>query len=219
MPPTTLRLTAQGERKLQNCVNAAFQAARAGLRREVTRMRTDASQAAPSPEEEARLLSRGVIQSGRLSGITAGVPEGGRFMREGLMSMSEAIRLDPVVEGSTDFGFAGSTIVLMGTGDPTQLNRLTGFFWRTRRRGMQGPTFPFNQRLAQAYEFGGLVWIVVPRPGTRALEPEQGVLAQRMAKTVPPFAMYRRARLGRRAQAVNALRQDIRQRVQVVGRA
>jgi hypothetical protein len=172
-----------------------------------------AAKNAPAPEVEGRLLSRGVAEGGRLSGATIGTPEGGRFLRESFVSVQEAIATDPVITERT----AGpATLVVARTGNPAIINAKTGFFWRTRKRGIQGPTYPFNRAYVQALENGGAVWVVVPRQGTRGLEPEPGVLAKRMVKTLPPYQMYGRAAIEVQRESLLRLRQDYRQAVQKV---
>jgi len=212
--PVALLLTPKGRAKLAAVLSAAHAASATGLAREVRRNRGLAAANAPSPAEEARLLSTGVAAAGRLEGVTVGTDEGGRFIRgQGMTTIRDAIQIDPVVT------WAANDQVFAGTGNPAAINARTGFFWNTRRRGIQGPTFPFNHALVQAFEDGGAVWIVVPRPGTRALEPEPGVLTHRMVKTVPPYLMYARARQGQRPIAREHLKQDIRQAVRRVGLA
>jgi hypothetical protein len=203
----SLTLTAKGARKLELARERVLAAVQRGLRREVTRARAAAAAAAPSPEEEARLLSRGVTVGGNLSGQTLGTPDGGRFLREGMMPVQRAIATDAVVVETA------GPIVMAATGSSAEINAKTGFFWRTRKRGIQGPTYPFNRNYLRALEDGGAVWVVVPRPGTKALEPEPTVIARRMVKTVPPFQMYQQARIGRDAEMRSKLSQDVRQSV------
>lgn len=215
--PATLRLTADGQRKIEAAIQAATSALARGSAREVRRARQVAAANAPSPEVEARLLSRGAAEGGfgrqGPAGPNVGTPEGGRFLRESMLSVQEAIATDPVI---TERTLGPAAIVVARTGNPTIINAKTGFFWRTRKRGIQGPTYPFNRAYVQALENGGAVWVVVPRSGTKALEPEPGVLARRMVKTLPPYQMYSRAAIAVQREALLRLRQDYRQAVQKV---
>jgi len=66
------------------------------IRKEIVRLMKKvkgiAAQIAPSPTEEAKMLSAGVPVDGPKAGVEAGKPEGGRFFRDGvLMPMREAI--------------------------------------------------------------------------------------------------------------------------------
>ena len=202
--PALLVLTPKGRAKLQNVVQAVVNATREGVLMIGTAAKVQAAGFAPSEDEEARLLSRGthhgvVFQApGRLLGpgnggqgsvgSVIGTPEGGRFMRVGgEMSLREAIARDPVEIRNAGFR------IYARVGRASRINASTSFHWNTRRRGVQGPTFPFNNALVQAFEYGGAVWIVSPRPGTRALEPEPFTFVRSMTKTVPPYQMYWRA--------------------------
>lgn len=222
MPVGTLILTAKGIIKLGNFVGAVRQALQIGIAREIIDMRAVASGFAPSPGEEAELLSRGVPGSGpgqarAGAGIAAGIvgtPEGGRFIRQGVqVSLREAILTDRIMQTSSP------DRVTAGTGNPAAINQKTGFFWQTRRRGIQGPTQPFNFAYLQAVEDGGVVWVVRPRSGTRGLEPEPGIITHTMVKTMPPFQMYRRARFMRRDLARQRLLVEVRAAAREVGRA
>ena len=188
------KFTQKGLQKLGDFLAAVRSSWELAAAREVDAVRNMASTLAPSPAEEARILSEGVIaDSSPFAGATVGTPEGGRFIRQGQqVSMQEAIRTDRI-----EVQQAGTTS-LVGTGRPSRINRRTGFYWNTRRRGIQGPTEPFNRALVQSYEYGGIIypfgqWTVEPRPGTGKLEPEPGVSALRMTKTVEPYFMYTNA--------------------------
>jgi len=220
-----LVLTETGRQKLISVALAARAASEEGLRQAMIGGRAVAAAAAPSPEDEARLLSQGlaegtvrdVFSSG---GTIVGTNEEGRFLRmqgpaAGMMSTREAILDDPVVITS------GRDQVRGTTGRAERINAITGFSWITRRRGLQGPTFPFNRRLLQAWEWGGAVWRVVPRPENRSrmLEPEPGLAVRAMTKTVLPRGMFRRARQFATAEGRPAIMARIREAVRQVGRA
>lgn len=215
MPPVSaIVLTPKGRRKIDAFLLAVRQAAELGLAREIQTMRTTAASLAPSPEEEARLLSAGVAQDMAFAGEVVGTSEGGRFIRMGSqISLREAIATDPIVLTST------RNRVAAGTGSPRRINEKTGFHWRTRRRGIQGPTEPFNRAYVQAVEGGGAVWVVTPRPGTRALEPEDGIVTRRMVKTMPPFGMFSRTAFSRRPAARAELSASIQAEARKAGRA
>jgi hypothetical protein len=210
-----LLLTPKGQRKIQAALQAAAQAAQIGVAREVQGLRAEAARRAPSSEDEARLLSRGVAQ-GNMGGLGFGLgifgtPEGGRFLRQGgQVSLREAIVTEPI---QTQRKFDR---IVAGIGSPGRINARTGFYWATGRRGIQGPTEPFNRAYLQAVENGGLVWTVRPRPDNRRglLEPEPGRLTRQMLKTIPPFRMYSGAfgnrKAGIKERLIQAIRTEVR---------
>lgn len=219
MPPVgQFVLTPKGQEKLRAAMQRAAEAAQINLAREMQLLRSEVAARAPSSEEEGRLLSRGV-NTNQAGGIgfglgLIGTPEGGRFIRQGeMISLREAIQTEPI-----------KTVrridrMLAGIGDPDFINARTGFYWQTRSRGIQGPTLPFNRAYLQALENGGLVWIVVPRPENRRgrLEPEPGVTARSMVKTLPPQRMYRGTLFARQAEVRQRLGTAIRSAVREVG--
>jgi hypothetical protein len=196
----SLRLTAIGRQKLERVQVAVREALEITLAREVIAARAIAASFAPSPDEEAALLSRGVAQGGLFAGKIVGTPgddsfvsKGStRFMRLGTMlSLREAILTDPLATETT------GARILVGTGASRRINARTGFFWRTRKRGVRGPSFPFNLAYVEAVENGGVYWRVVPRGPNTSLEPEPFVFTPEMIKTMKPFGMFRRARFQR----------------------
>lgn len=190
MPITArLVLTPKGQTKLANVINAALGSSRAGVVLLTTEARRRATQFAPSPGEEAEILSRGVahdvIRGG--GGGIVGTKEDGRFLKQGAdVWLQDAIATDPIEIQDQGLRIYGRT------GRPSRINSRASFHWSTRRRGMQGPTFPFNRALVESFEYGG-VWIVDPRPGGHALEPEDNLITRLMTKTIPPRQMYFRA--------------------------
>lgn len=213
--PVGIALTVKGQQKLQAAIAAAAQAAEIWAAREVQGLRAEAAQRAPSSEEEAELLSRGISPT---KGVL-GTPDEGRFIRQGgQTSLREAIATDPIRTRSR------LDRITAGIGNATRINTLTGFYWATRSsrfalgggRGIQGPTEPFNRAYLQAVENGGGVWVVTPRPDNRKglLEPEPGRITKQMLKTMPPFRMYSGAlgsrREGMKARLIAAVRQDVR---------
>lgn len=182
-------VTATGAAKIGRFIAAMRAEALVQVEQAALALKPGVMSATPSADEEARLLSRGFGGSGvRGQAPTVGVfgtPEGGRFLREGgMVSLRTAIQQEPIGTGRQ------GDIVVAGFGDPERINAITGFSWQTRSRGVQGPTYPFNFAYVQAMENGGVVWDVVPRPGTKALEPEPGRFAFRMAKTLAPMRMF-----------------------------
>ena len=202
----TLTLTAQGRAKLARFLVAVRQEASAAVGYAAVELKSAVADAAPSPEEEGRLLSEGVGVSG--GGLAAfGTPEGGRFLRQGTMvSLREAIQSDPLESKAVT-----PDRFVAGFGSPTRINAKTGFSWQTRRRGIQGPTLPFNQAYVQALENGGVIWKVVPRPGTRILEPEPGRFAREMYKTLAPRRMFRGTLFLRQTRLKARMAAEIRQ--------
>jgi len=226
-------LTAKGEAKLDRVVAAAKLASMEASKRGATQMRRRASAIAPSPEEEARVLSRGfatpvffgvraedrrsksnptgIMPSRSVKGGYIGTPNYDRFYRgRGMVDMQVAILDDPITITIRE------DIISADTGRPARINRRTGFFWM-RRRGEEGPTLPFNRALVQAYEFGGATWVVVPRPDGFTLEPEPYIFTPRMVKTVRPYRMYTRAMMGGRETFKRSLNQMLRQKVRSAG--
>jgi hypothetical protein len=205
-----LTLTAKGRAKIAKVLAAAIQGAEEGLFDVVRTMREGAAELAPTPAQEGDLLSVGTSTDSLLGGGEIGTTEGGRFLRSGMIPVQEAIRVDPIEVDRA----SGTNVVTAATGDPQRINARTGFSWLTRNRGEQGPTLPFDHKWVQALEDGG-AWTVTPR-GNWLLEPEPGVTASAMHKTVAPHHMYQRARLQNRVGARNRVMAIIRQRVREV---
>lgn len=214
--PAGLTLTPKGQQKLEAAILAAKQAVQVWAAREVIDLRDEAARRAPSSEEEAKLLSRGLAQGGMGLGINVGIgvfgtPDGDRFLRQGdQVSLREAITTDPIKTSDSGDRFYA------GVGSSQRINEKTGFYWRTRRRGIIGPTEPFNRNYLRAVEDGGLVWTVTPRPDNknRVLEPEDGRVTREMLKTIPPFRMFGGAFGARKAgmiqRAADAVRTEVR---------
>lgn len=212
MAVSTIVLTPKGQAKIQAAIRAAAEAAQIGVARTMIELRAEVASRAPSSEEEARMLSRGVntnMAGGLGFGIgVIGTPEGGRFIREGGMtSVREAIMEEPIKTMRIFDRMIG------GIGSPEYINSRTGFSWLTRRRGIQGPTLPFNRAYVQALENGGLVWLVVPRPDNARgrLEPEPRITARAMLKTLPPQRMYRSTLYARQTAIKRELGNAIRE--------
>lgn len=207
-------LTARGEAKFRRWQEAIVHGSMDGASNAAEVINRAAAAIAPSPEEEAELLSAGEITGGKTSqgpgGGRRGIPGFGRFLRmAGMVPLKEAI-----LEETPRVKLDGETAVA-SIGFAEQLNRKTGFFWNTKRRGIQGPTFPFNFAYVQALEYGGAIWVVTPRPGGHLLEPEPGLATPLMTKTLPPRRMYGTAadsaRPAARAAALNRIRAAFRQ--------
>jgi hypothetical protein len=202
-------LTATGRAKIDRFLTAIRQAASTAVLEAATALKPAVVAVTPSPEDEARMLSRGFGGSG-IRGVQQsvgffGTPDGGRFIREGSMvSLRAAIEREPVE------AVLKGDVVTAGFGSPARINPITGFSWGTRRRGVQGPTLPFNGAYVQAMENGGLVWTVVPRAGTKALEPEPGRIAFRMLKTVGPQRMFRGTLFMRQSQIASRVGASLR---------
>jgi hypothetical protein len=220
--PASIRITSAGNAKLKAILEAARKAGAKELYESTLEARKVAAATAPSPEEEARMVSIGTpddLIAGRraagrdLRGFASsglvGTNEGGRYIwAEGTMPIQKAIAEDPVAMK------LGSDEIRATTGHAKLINQATGFSWITRHRGLQGPTRPFNKRFLEALEFGG-VWQVKPRRDNKQglLEPEDGLLTTGMTKTVGPHGMYHNARIfmeGRRIAIMNAIRAAVR---------
>lgn len=172
-------LTAKGDAKIAAIMAAATAAMEIGIARETADVRRRIAQRAPDPAEEAEIVSSGeAVGAG-----TIGTPEAGRFQRlGGEVSLREAIETDIIEVESTGLQATGAT------GSAARINVRTSFEWSTRSRGIQGPSFPWNHHYVEAMEYGG-TWLVLPR-GHWALEPEPGVVASKMIKTLPPRHMF-----------------------------
>jgi hypothetical protein len=205
----TVTLTPAGQLKINSVIRAAIQGAEIGLFRAVEAMRDRAAAIAPSPTEEAELLSAGTPDGGFFGGATIGTPWA--FLREGMVPVQEAIRTDPIV---VERAGGATSLVQASTGSVSRISARTGFSWMTRSRGVQGPTLPYDRQWLYALEFGG-AWEVTPR-GDWQLEPEEGIFASRMHKTVAPRAMYSRARATGRGIAMSTVANAIKQHVKAV---
>jgi hypothetical protein len=212
-------MTQQGKDKIGRAQKAVAAAVEASLQRTAANFKKRLAQFSPAPMEEAQLLSEGQVFESRtvtrgkrkgqfeVSTRVVGTPEGGRFLRRPpMMSLRRAIAASPVKITMTKTGVGRFNLEMARARD---LNLLTGFSWKTKRRGVQGPTLPFDRKWVQALEYGG-VW-EVRRRGAELLNPEDGVLAGRMIKTVEPWGMYRQAKLAVRAEAKADLKEALSQ--------
>lgn len=217
-------MTAAGKRKTAKLAKAIDQAIEEALTRAGNRFRLKAAELAPTPEDEARLLSQGRIlqrvgrqRKGRPAEDTVGTPEGGRFRRiRGMKSMQTALRTAPVEVSRTKAGF------VVRVGDIRKINQITGFYWMVKRNKfgrptLEGPTRPFDRKLLQAYENGG-TWIVTRRT-ENLLNPAPKVYAGRMLKTLPRIAMLRQAKALTATRNKQDIDQSIRRAMKRVERA
>jgi hypothetical protein len=208
-----LTITVKGKKKIQEAERAVrFATVQAMLRTMPEYLRLLAS-FSPTPTQERQLLSEGTIFGGRYvtrgprkgeletSQQTVGTPKGGRFLRTGnQMSVRAAIaESEPVVRSTP-------ARIFVTTARAQEINAKTGFSWRTKHRGIQD-TEPYNHRLMQALEDGG-VW-EVRRRSSALLNPEPGVYAGRMIKTLEPWGMYRRARVAIRDKMAANIKADV----------
>lgn len=203
MPAT---LTPQGKLRIENFISLLRVRMPATVEKIADTLKAKAAENAPSESQEARLLSAGVAQDGPRAGQTVGTPDGGRFFRMGsMLSMRAAIKASPNQVITTESKFT------VRTASASWINQRTGFYWFTKRRGLQGPTLPFNRNYLQALEYGGAVWVVRPRlaginlnnlnaimkvmmgGGPLGLHPEDGVFTSSMIKTMPPYRMFKAA--------------------------
>jgi len=129
----------------------------------------------PSESEEAMMLSMDT------SGV--GTPEGDRFLRDGSsaqgMSLRQALALEMVYRGNDYIGF----------GENQKLIENTIFSWYNKTYDEIRSTQPFNFEYVDALEWGG-TWRVMPRQGTKALSPEDGVFRAHMTKQIYPHLMF-----------------------------
>lgn len=201
-------ITASGKRKIKAIETEMMETIERRLRIAALEYKKALAEKMPDAVEEAQLLSVGtadvavrgrsiVISIGAVPNV--GTPTGGRFQKIGMLPLREAI-----LRSSVTVTKSGPRTLRMTTAKDSEINRRSGFSWKTHQHGIQGPTFPFNHNLMQAMNDGG-VWEVTPRGG-RLLNPEDGVLATRMIKTLHP----RRARETTRAEMVPKFRASLK---------
>ena len=145
----------------------------------------------PTPEEEIRILTRGIGAHGE-----SGTGSDNRFIRG-----RDGVDGVPIVDAIGE-----EMPILVGNGvrfgNARRMNERTIFGWRRRMLvnhrlefGEVRTTEPFNHRYLEAMEEGGTTWIVVPRPGTTYLNPEGFIRETAMVKQTPTsgFHMFFRA--------------------------
>lgn len=186
---THAEVTAKGKNKIKRIERALLEAMERTLRNGARDYKRTLAATMPDEEEEAELLSVGdadiAVPAGNMVhsiGVESdvGTPEGGRFLKVGgMLPLRQAI-----LRSSVTITKRGPRTLVMTTAKDSEINAKSGFSWATRQRGIQGPTLPFNRNLMQAMNDGG-VWEVFPRGG-RLLNPDEGVLATRMVKTLQP---------------------------------
>jgi len=228
----TAHLTPAGQARLQKIVKRMTGDISTELKKAVVKVKNEVAALAPSPEEEAVMLSVGVAADGTAAGQETGVPSGGRFFRDGKMiPIREAILRAPVTERIE------GGVILLSSASAAWINARTGFSWHTKRRGLQGPTLPFNRAYVQTLENGGAVWVVIPRErdydsanlaaifgsggaGKRSfttvkkgLNPAPGVYTSEMVKTLQPRGMFRQARGAGRLIVEKSLRAACRRTI------
>jgi hypothetical protein len=205
---SSIKLTETGKRKIARAQKAVLRGMKAGLLATIPEYKRRLARASPSATEEAQLLSVGEVTSVRsaAAGGIVGTPAGGRFQRRSpMMSLRNAIAESEVTTKTTGDRISVTTC------RAAELNAKTGFSWRTRKRGIQGPTKPFYARYVQALNDGG-VWVVFPRTPA-LLNPQPGVLVTEITKTLQPRQMFQTARAGirdkMRANVDKAVKQEL----------
>ena len=219
----SFKLTASGKRKLKQMESVAAAAIESAMVRTMPRYKKLLASFSPTATQEAQLLSEGQIFEGRYvsrgprKGELAanermvGTPTGGRFLRGGgMVSVRQAIARSQVIVGP---GRGGRITVT--TARAAEINDMTGFSWDTKHRGIQGPTWPYNHQLMQALEDGG-VW-EVRRQTQNLLNPEPGVYAGRMIKTLEPWGMYKKARVAIRDEMAANIKNDVAKALKGIG--
>ena len=199
---TRVTVTPRGQRRLREAERVITAAMERSMRRAATEYKRILASTMPDPEEEAQLLSEGIAFGNRIgSQGMVGTPDDDRFLKVGMLSLRAAIMASPITVTVT-----GPQITITTAADQ-DINRRSGFSWATRRRGIVGPTLPFNRRLMQAMNDGG-VW-EVRRRTENMLNPEDDVYTPRMIKTLPP----RGGRQIARAEVRELARADLRRAV------
>lgn len=196
------RLTAQGRAKLNRVYKNALSSSRFAFKEGSEKIvKPNISKSAPGLDEERRLISIGVITKPYVSpsrrGRTgmAGASDERRFHKgPDQFSVKQAVLMEPVEikrEREVAKVYLGRTSLY----NPGRNPRFSiGFSWRGahQERSTDDSTAGAAwQALLEKWEFGG-TFSVTPRGPNLYLEPERGVLAKGMAKTIPQFGMFRK---------------------------
>jgi len=196
-------LTPQGHAKLYRAYRSTLEHSKKLLGEGSEKIvKVNASQRAPSNFEEAKILSVGTITKpfvdsfGRSRGEgTRGSWDPRRFMKIGNQKFLREAILGELVKVKREMDQ-----IYVRLGDPRLYNpglsttQSIGFSWRGAgliRSTDDAEAGGIWRYLLESWEYGGS-YSVVPRTG-RALEPERGVLAAEMSKTIPQFGMFSKA--------------------------
>jgi len=196
------RLTAQGKAKLNRVYKRALASSRFAFKEGSEKIvKPNISKSAPGLDEERRLISVGVItepyvgpsRRGR-TGV-AGASDKRRFHKgAGQYSVKQAVLMEPVDikrEREVAKVYLGRTSLY----NPGRNPRFSiGFSWRGghQERSTDDPQAGQAWRtMLEKWELGG-TFPVTPRGPNFYLEPERGVLAKGMMKTIPQFGMFRK---------------------------
>lgn len=194
-------LTSEGRAKLQRAQNRITEHSKVLLLEGAEKIvKIKASQRAPNPFEEASFLSVGEIsQEYRGSGIRGSNPDERHFKKLGNQKyLREAILLERISARDTSLGpkvdlgkfssYDGSQGVSIGF----------SWEWGSKKAGRIRSTDDAEageawKHLLEAWELGGTAWNpfkVTPRGPNKYLEPERGILAKEMVKTIPQIGMF-----------------------------
>lgn len=196
-------LTSEGRAKLQRAQNRIAEHSKTLLLEGAERIvKVKASQRAPSPFEEASSLSTGEVSQGYRgsSGILGSNPDERRFKKLGNQRyLREAILLEKTTARDTGIGpkvDLGKTSSYDGSQGVS-----IGFSWKWGAKKTGGIRSTDNaeanqawKHLLEAWELGGTAWNpfkVQPRGPNKYLEPERGILAKEMIKTIPQIGMFK----------------------------
>lgn len=219
------RLTRQGRVKLNRVYKRTLASSRFSFKEGCEKIvKPNISKRAPSLDEERRLISVGVItepyvgaqRRGR-TGI-AGAYDERRFKKAANQyPVKRAVFMEPIeIKREREIArvYLGKTSLY----NPGRNPRFSiGFSWRGAHqdRSTDDPEAGETWRhLLESWEFGGVVFTVTPRTG-RYLEPERGVLAKAMTKTIPQFGMFAKGGIASR----EPLRKHIENTVKKIIRA
>lgn len=162
---------------------------------------------------EKEVLMRGVAWGGGAgTGMYIGSEEGGRCI--GYRPLYNLIQEEKLYMRSE-----GDNVTVVEGIDPNVISAKARFRYR-RRSGAEFEANPFHGRYFDAVEDGGLVWNVEPRSDNRGhiLEPENGVFAQHMTKTVAAKHMVKSVVYGNSVKAfAKRMLITIRQRLKQYG--
>jgi len=210
----TLKLTLQGRMKIQRAINIAKGAGYRSLQVGTEAMvKPSVAEAAPNRAQEAALLSR--TDEGR------GTPEGGRFFKLGDQTyLQQAIKEEKVKMEHQ----AQKKQIWAGLGSQKELNPKIGFSWSTEvtdsaergrptgmagRKGSTKEGHPAWGDLLGKWEYGGTFRGITGRAGQK-LHIEPGIFRNKVAKTLPPQAMYSRGYSKKRKELRSYIDRDIK---------
>ena len=204
----SLTLTTDGARRLDQLADLFEFQEEQTVGQIMESIRSDASNIAPSPDDEAKILSTSVDGIGSPDPKTPDARGRVRFTKLGSQQyVREAIAQDAVdveIEGAV----GGARIVRAKTGHIQNLNFLVQFSWISTKAGERSSQWT---NLIEMWEDGGqgggiVVKPVFPVTKLFPKDPEPGHRPQfytQLTKAIPPFQMYRKAEALHHQEAID----------------